>query len=186
MRTIVTLIVASACLTAVSPARAGLLEDIFGVSASPAAQRLEGREDGFRRPAKARTKLKAFGASSRQASADASKARATTADASSKRPNFCSWEGEASKPLDRTEALMRDATLRPGDVIMTDEGVRVFAGRAACPHTVADFRTLAEARTLPRAERTTLAAIEQASKAKPSSSTEPQIVASDPPRRAKQ
>ncbi len=85
---------------------------------------------------------------------------------------------------------MRDPTLRAGDVIMTDEGVRVFAGRAACPHTVGDFRTLAEARALPRAERITLAAMEQASKARPAATiaaepptvpSGPPVVASDPP-----
>ncbi len=74
---------------------------------------------------------------------------------------------------------MRDATLRPGDVIMTDEGVRVFAGRAACPHTVRDFQTLAEARALPRGERRVLAAMEQATKTKRFGSAQDPIVASD-------
>jgi hypothetical protein len=74
---------------------------------------------------------------------------------------------------------MRDATLRHGDVIMTDEGVRVFAGREACPHTVADFRTLAEARALPREERTVLVAIERATKTRHFGHSDDRIVATD-------
>ena len=176
-RTIVTLIASSACLTAVGSAKAGLFDELFGVSAAPESPspELNRRYIAHRRHAESRTRLK---------NPVGAQAPSSAAGASPKHPQFCSWGGQTSKPADRTEALMRDATVRPGDVIMTDEGVRVFAGRAACPHTVGDFQTLAEARALPRVERTALAAIEQATKAKPFGSTKDRIVASDPGSRA--
>ena len=75
---------------------------------------------------------------------------------------------------------MRDATLRRGDVIVTDEAWAGFCGARGLPHSVADFQTLAEARALPRQERTVLVAIENVMKTKQSGRRDDRIVASDP------
>ena len=74
---------------------------------------------------------------------------------------------------------MRDATLRYGDVIVTDEGVRVFEGSTACPHAVSNFRTLAETRILNPATRTALAQIEVGLKAPQIHRADMAVVATD-------
>lgn len=97
--------------------------------------------------------------------------------ASSRGARFCAEDDEASKVSDSTQALMQDATLREGDAVVTDEGVRVFEGSKACPHAISDFRTLAEARDLARGTRRVLAEVERA--IKPNHGDRP-IVATDP------
>lgn len=171
---IVSFMAASGSFSLFSPAKAGLFDELFGVAAAPRFDAMEPhrRKLLLRRPVNRATVKSVAGAL--EAASDPTK-----------RPLFCSWGGRASKPADRTEALMRDATLRPGDAVVTDEGVRVFEGRGACPHNIGDFRTLAEARALPRAERRALAAIEQATKGKPFGGAERPIVASDRTRRIK-
>ena len=57
------------------------------------------------------------------------------------------------------DALLHDATLQPGDSVMTAKGVRVFVG--GCPHRDTDFLALAEIRSLPKHERRALAAIDK-------------------------
>jgi len=81
---------------------------------------------------------------------------------------------------DAAEALLWDETLRYGDVIVTDEGVRVFEGSELCPHAVSDFRTLSETPDLSRRTRTVLAEIERAMKIKDLGRVDRPIVASDP------
>jgi len=180
---ILTLVVASACVAGVGSARAGLFEDLFGVSGAPdVPSRVHGRDTPSRR---GHTTLKTHvrGHEPVEAAPAASVAPAGEGGPV-KRAQFCAWGGRAAKPIDRSDALMRDATLRRGDVIVTDEGVRVFAGRAACPHSIADFQTLAEARALPRQERTVLVAIENVVKTKQFGRRDDRIVASDPANRA--
>jgi hypothetical protein len=173
---ILTLIVASVCLAGVSSARAGLFEDLFGVSGAPDfPSELHGRD----MPGHPTLKTHVRGREPIEAAPAASAATAGER-APLKRAEFCAGSDRAAKPVDRSDALMRDATLRRGDVIVTDEGVRVFAGRAACPHSVADFQTLAEARALPRQERTVLVAIENVMKTRHFGRGDDRIVASDP------
>lgn len=100
--------------------------------------------------------------------------------ASVSRARFCALDDRASKIVDSTQALMRDATLRYGDVIVTDEGLRVFEGSEACPHAISDFRTLSETRDLSRGTRTFLAEIERALKTKYGGRGDRPIVATDP------
>jgi hypothetical protein len=176
---ILTLIVASVCLAGVSSARAGLFEDLFGVSGAPDfPSEVHGRDmpSGRGHPT---LKTHVRGREPIEAAPAASAATAGEG-APLKRAEFCAGSDRAAKPVDRSDALMRDATLRRGDVIVTDEGVRVFAGRAACPHSVADFQTLAEARALPRQERTVLVAIENVMKTRHFGRGDDRIVASDP------
>jgi hypothetical protein len=184
LRTIATLIVASACLSGVSSAQAGLFDDLFGVSGAPdfPSAEIHGRHMPSRR---GHTTLKTHVRAHEPVEAPPAAGVASAGEgAAPKRAEFCAWGDRAAKPIDRTEALMRDATLRRGDVIVTDKGVRVFAGRAACPHTVADFQALAQARALPRGERTVLVAIERATKTRSFGRTEDPIVATDPANRA--
>jgi len=51
-----------------------------------------------------------------------------------------------------------DSTLRPGDVVVTSHGLRVFRGRAAPRHA---FLSLSESRDMPRAKHGALAAIDR-------------------------
>jgi len=87
----------------------------------------------------------------------------------------------APEHFDATEALMWDETLRRGDVIVTDEGVRVFEGSDFCPHAISDFRTLSETPELSRRTRTVLDEIERAMKIRNVSRVDRPIVAADPP-----
>ncbi len=84
------------------------------------------------------------------------------------------------KRLDAMQALIWDETLRPGDVIVTDEGVRIFEGSWICPHAISDFRTLSETSDLSRQRRTVLAEIERAMKIKDVGRVDRPIVATDP------
>jgi hypothetical protein len=59
------------------------------------------------------------------------------------------------------DALLHDATLQPGDSVMTAKGVRVFEGGGGCPHKNTDFLALAEIPGLPKRERRALAAIDK-------------------------
>jgi hypothetical protein len=42
-------------------------------------------------------------------------------------------------------ALLSDSTLRPGDMVMFPDGLRVFTGKPGGPHKLADFKPLAQA-----------------------------------------
>jgi hypothetical protein len=59
--------------------------------------------------------------------------------------------GEIANPV---PALLADSTLRPGDMVMFPDGLRVFAGKPGGPHKLADFKPLAQAdKYLSRATR---------------------------------
>ena len=93
---------------------------------------------------------------------------------------FFAQDDRASRVFDSTEALIWDETLRYGDVIVMDEGVRVFEGNELCPHTISDFRTLSETRGLSRGTRTLLTEIERATRTKILGRGDRPIVATDP------
>ncbi|MDB5572239.1 MAG: uncharacterized protein JWN93_3422, partial [Hyphomicrobiales bacterium] len=63
---------------------------------------------------------------------------------------------------DLQSRILRDATLRRGDRVMTDEGFRLFRGGASPPFSRGDFNTIADAKDLPRHERRLLSAMERA------------------------
>jgi len=50
--------------------------------------------------------------------------------------------GEMDNPF---PALMADSTLRPGDMVMFPDGLRVFTGRVGSQHKVSDFTPVARA-----------------------------------------
>jgi len=59
--------------------------------------------------------------------------------------------GEIANPV---PALLADSTLRPGDMVMFPDGLRVFTGKPGSSHTLADFKPLAQAgKHLSRATR---------------------------------
>jgi hypothetical protein len=59
--------------------------------------------------------------------------------------------GEIANPV---PALLADSTLRPGDMVMFPDGLRVFTGKPGGAHKLADFKPLAQAgKYLSRATR---------------------------------
>ena len=59
--------------------------------------------------------------------------------------------GEIANPV---PALLADSTLRPGDMVMFPDGLRVFTGKPGGSHRLADFKPLAQAgKHLSRATR---------------------------------
>jgi hypothetical protein len=162
-RAIRMLAVASVFAAVGAPAEAGFFEDLFGGAETPSAGPMDGRGRAWREHVR-RGKI-------------ASLAEA----AQPQRAKFCVKDDNSSTTVDSTQALMRDPTLRYGDVVVTDEGVRVFEGGGACPHAISDFRTLAETRDLSLGTRRVLAAIERDMKTKTIARVGRPIVATDPP-----
>ena len=79
----------------------------------------------------------------------------------SKLAGFCYTDRPLGGDDGHVDALLHDATLQPGDSVMTAKGVRVFEGGGGCPHKNTDFLALAEIRGLPKHERRALAAIDK-------------------------
>ncbi len=63
--------------------------------------------------------------------------------------------------------ILRDATLRQGDKVMTDEGFRLFRGGASPPFSPRDFNSIADAKGLSGRERSLLVAMERAAGVSP-------------------
>ena len=64
--------------------------------------------------------------------------------------------GEVSNPL---PTLLRDETLRPGDMVMFPDGVRVFRGKPGSRHQLVDFVKLSATKRLAASDRKLLARI---------------------------
>jgi hypothetical protein len=79
--------------------------------------------------------------------------------ASDAKPASCGCHSAAGNPID-SSAVLKDPTLRPGDTVVTAQGVRVFKG-GAYPFKSSDFMSLAETRDLPIEKRGALAAIDR-------------------------
>lgn len=56
--------------------------------------------------------------------------------------------------------LLHDATLRPGDAVMTRDGIRIFQGPVSSHHVWADFAPLATATHVDSSARATLAQVD--------------------------
>jgi hypothetical protein len=68
-----------------------------------------------------------------------------------KKPVEPKLPGDIANPV---PALLADSTLRPGDMVMFPDGLRVFTGRPGEQHKLADFKPLAQAaKHLSRATR---------------------------------
>ena len=77
----------------------------------------------------------------------------------------------------RARELLSDSTLRKGDIVMTAEGFRVYEGSGYGASSARDFVTLAHARSVPRDQRATLAAMERASSGSPALAAPAVVVA---------
>jgi hypothetical protein len=84
-------------------------------------------------------------------------------DQNDARARSCSCQTEASA-AEATSAVMKDATLRPGDTVVTPQGVRVLKRGSHYPFKSSDFLSLAETRDAPLSTRSALYAIERAMK----------------------
>ncbi len=58
-------------------------------------------------------------------------------------------------------SLLEDRTLKRGDVVMTANGIRVFAGSASFPYTKANFIELAAAKDLNKDTAKVLAEVDR-------------------------
>jgi Protein of unknown function (DUF2865) len=73
----------------------------------------------------------------------------------------------ASTPSGEAKALLSDPTLRQGDMVVTDHGVKVFLGGGALPHKTSDFLSLAQTSAVLPAHRGAAAAIDKMLKLQP-------------------
>jgi hypothetical protein len=168
-------------------ASAGFLEEIFGgdqTEARPAhasavraqaSRRRAGRISFNLRlndaPKKSRAVARTHGANSRGraavAEAESAKAKENGAPFKMARPALCYADAKTEAAADRADALFHDKTLRAGESIVTAEGVRIFRGRAACPHKPGEFVSLAAASWLSKTKRNALLALERAMRTAP-------------------
>jgi hypothetical protein len=84
-------------------------------------------------------------------------------DPNEARARSCSCQNEASA-AEATNAVLKDATLRPGDTVVTPQGVRVLKRGSHYPFKSSDFLSLAETHDAPLSNRSALYAIERAMK----------------------
>jgi hypothetical protein len=68
---------------------------------------------------------------------------------------LCCKDGE-----DPTASLMKDPTLRPGDAVMTSQGIRIFEGHVSSHHAMAEFLPLARVANVTKPERVALVQID--------------------------
>lgn len=73
----------------------------------------------------------------------------------------CSCQAASAETGDAS-AYLKDFTLRPGDTVVTPQGMRVVRSGSRYPFKAGDFLSLAETRDVPRSTRRALAAIERA------------------------
>lgn len=85
-------------------------------------------------------------------------------DTKTEKAAFCAPNLTARSNPDTDDVRLHDATLRAGDSLVTADGIVVFKGKAACPHTAADFVGLAQSH-LPAAKRSALEQLEHTMRA---------------------
>jgi hypothetical protein len=78
---------------------------------------------------------------------------------SSPLPRVAATPPDPSKRENPLQALLRDPTLRYGDIVMFPDGPRVFRGEAGRRHSVHDFVAVAKTRDLPQTSRKVLLAM---------------------------
>jgi hypothetical protein len=69
-------------------------------------------------------------------------------------------ETDDSAPPSAPADLMDDDSLRPGDAVMTESGIRIFIGSSGTPHAPQDFRKPSEITGVSKRERKALAALD--------------------------
>jgi len=73
----------------------------------------------------------------------------------------------ASNPSSEAKALLSDPTLRQGDMVVTEKGVKVFLGGGVLPHKSTEFFSLAQTSAVAPAHRGALTAIDKMLKLRP-------------------
>jgi hypothetical protein len=157
-------------------ASAGLLEDLFGPDPAPQAaaptravrRATPVREAAPRRAV--RSEVQFMPASrDRQERRDRHSTTVAKSDegasSAGSRPiaaSLCAPQGSLAG-ASAVSLLAYDKTLRNGDILVTDSGVQIFRGHAACPHDTHDFIALSTA-NMPKGKRSMLLAIEDAMK----------------------
>lgn len=173
----------AASLCAATPSQAGFLEELFGFGQPEQARPAAPSYRGSRHSRPARRHMVVHRHRERGAAKFAARgsvvADASVAGSRPVRPEMCYSGAPTVGNVNQTEYLMHDATLRTGDTLVTDEGVRIFAGRAACPHRSSDFLTLAEAGRMPRTQHVALLAIEKTMKLHRNYTPRDAVVATD-------
>jgi hypothetical protein len=169
--------------------KAGFLEDIFGPDDTPADARAgappakghrsqAGDQSGRQPPGDRRWRSRSgFDVRLNDEQRDFKRAKASSTPVAESRspdeptrenrrmrPKLCYPDDVKAASREKVDALLHDPTLRAGDSVVTADGVRVFLGRSACPHSLNDFVSLSAAHQLSRVQRNTLIAIEQAMK----------------------
>ncbi|QGM99255.1 DUF2865 domain-containing protein [Methylocystis parvus] len=84
-------------------------------------------------------------------------------DLNDSRAKSCSCQTEATAAA-ATRALLTDSTLRPGDSVVTPQGVRIVRRGSRFPFKETDFLSLAESGNVPLSNKSALYAIEKALK----------------------
>lgn len=84
-------------------------------------------------------------------------------DLNDPRAKSCSCQTEATAAA-ATQALLSDSTLRPGDSVVTSQGVRIVKRGSHYPYKETDFLSLAESENVPLSQKSALYAIEKALK----------------------
>jgi hypothetical protein len=90
-------------------------------------------------------------------------------------PDSCSCRAPGTDPLE-TGAILSDATVRPGDTLVTSQGVRIVRRGSRPPFKMSDFVPLTASSGLSSKEREALLEIDQVSKISPDA-----MEASSPP-----
>ncbi len=139
--------------------RANFLDELFGPEdyiRPPAGPRFSSSSHGARRT---RSHVRFFAAHRRERPSRAQIAyiphdadrRGDAADAGAAtgarpvKPAFCARSSEALKGAPKFRQLLQDKTLRFGDIVVTETGIRVFEGHMTCPHAPRDFVTIGAA-----------------------------------------
>jgi hypothetical protein len=152
-------------------ARADFLDDLFGspepaVRVAPSTGSLPGSSgQSARVKAEVRAQKTVRAAERHSKSLKAVTAVDTKQVATGSKPvqaALCASE-PAIKSSPPSSLLLYDKTLRAGDVLVTDKGIQVFHGQAACPHTARDFVALSTA-NVAKSRRSVLMAIEEATR----------------------
>ncbi len=157
--------------SAISPAQAGFLEDLFGDDDAP-RQAAPPPPRAAARPARRsgagfsirlnEVRKAAHSKAVREADGDdPNDHREYVAGSRPHKPRLCGVTEQAQTQTDHSADYLRDETLHAGDSIVTDRSIVVFRGNSACPHTAADFVPLAQS-SLPKAQRNALADLERA------------------------
>lgn len=160
---------ASIFLLALAPAtaaRADFLDDLFGGGAQEQAPRASAAPRARRAPVPRASFSIRLNEGKKLAHGPRDKKSVAFRDggqgeARFPKPVFCyARSAQPAGAPDSADTRLHDGTLRSGDTVVTQTGILVFKGHAACPHNAGDFVALAAA-GLPRGKREALFALER-------------------------